>query len=277
MEYDDVDIITQEILIPKIKNLKAKIEKILNETENGRLIKEGITASIIGRPNVGKSSLLNALLQEEKAIVTDIAGTTRDIVEGQISINGILLNIIDTAGIRKTQNVIEAIGVKKSLKAIDNADLILLMINNNEKITNDIQELVEKVKNKKYLILINKNDLETKLDRKKLKVEPERIVELSILEDKGIDTLKEKITELFKIHEIEKKDPTYLSNTRSISILKKCLQRIKDIEKSIKNNVPIDIIELDIKNIWEELGKINGTNYEEELLDEMFSRFCLGK
>ena len=276
-EYDDVDIITQEILIPKIKNLKEKIEKILNETENGRLIKEGITASIIGRPNVGKSSLLNALLQEEKAIVTDIAGTTRDIVEGQISINGILLNIIDTAGIRKTQNVIEAIGVKKSLKAIDNADLILLMINNNEKITNDIQELVEKVKNKKYLILINKNDLETKLDRKKLKVEPERIVELSILEDKGIDTLKEKITELFKIHEIEKKDPTYLSNTRSISILKKCLQRIKDIEKSIKNNVPIDIIELDIKNIWEELGKINGTNYEEELLDEMFSRFCLGK
>ena len=276
-EYDDVDIITQEILIPKIKNLKAKIEKILNETENGRLIKEGITASIIGRPNVGKSSLLNALLQEEKAIVTDIAGTTRDIVEGQISINGILLNIIDTAGIRKTQNVIEAIGVKKSLKAIDNADLILLMINNNEKITNDIQELEEKVKNKKYLILINKNDLETKLDRKKLKVEPERIVELSILEDKGIDTLKEKITELFKIHEIEKKDPTYLSNTRSISILKKCLQRIKDIEKSIKNNVPIDIIELDIKNIWEELGKINGTNYEEELLDEMFSRFCLGK
>ena len=276
-EYDDVDIITQEILIPKINNLKAKIEKILNETENGRLIKEGITASIIGRPNVGKSSLLNALLQEEKAIVTDIAGTTRDIVEGQISINGILLNIIDTAGIRKTQNVIEAIGVKKSLKAIDNADLILLMINNNEKITNDIQELVEKVKNKKYLILINKNDLETKLDRKKLKVEPERIVELSILEDKGIDTLKEKITELFKIHEIEKKDPTYLSNTRSISILKKCLQRIKDIEKSIKNNVPIDIIELDIKNIWEELGKINGTNYEEELLDEMFSRFCLGK
>lgn len=276
-EYDDVDIITQEILIPKIKNLKAKIEKILNETENGRLIKEGITASIIGRPNVGKSSLLNALLQEEKAIVTDIAGTTRDIVEGQISINGILLNIIDTAGIRKTQNVIEAIGVKKSLKAIDNADLILLMINNNEKITNDIQELVEKVKNKKYLILINKNDLETKLDRKKLKVEPERIVELSILEDKGVDTLKEKITELFKIHEIEKKDPTYLSNTRSISILKKCLQRIKDIEKSIKNNVPIDIIELDIKNIWEELGKINGTNYEEELLDEMFSRFCLGK
>ena len=167
--------------------------------------------------------------------------------------------------------------MKKSLKAIDNADLILLMINNNEKITNDIQELVEKVKNKKYLILINKNDLETKLDRKKLKVEPERIVELSILEDKGIDTLKEKITELFKIHEIEKKDPTYLSNTRSISILKKCLQRIKDIEKSIKNNVPIDIIELDIKNIWEELGKINGTNYEEELLDEMFSRFCLGK
>ena len=238
---------------------------------------EYIKVAIIGKPNAGKSSLVNKVAGEERVIVSDIAGTTRDAIDTVIENAKGKFIFIDTAGIRKTHNVIEAIGVKKSLKAIDNADLILLMINNNEKITNDIQELVEKVKNKKYLILINKNDLETKLDRKKLKVEPERIVELSILEDKGIDTLKEKITELFKIHEIEKKDPTYLSNTRSISILKKCLQRIKDIEKSIKNNVPIDIIELDIKNIWEELGKINGTNYEEELLDEMFSRFCLGK
>ena len=276
-EYDDVDIITNDILIPKITNLKNKINKILKESQNGKIIKEGIKTSIIGRPNVGKSSLLNALLQEDKAIVTDIAGTTRDIVEGQISINGILLNMIDTAGIRDTEDKIEAIGVEKSLKIMDESDLVLFMINNNEELTPDIQELLSKIKNKNYLILINKNDLESKIDRNNLDIDKSRIIELSIIENKGIEELKNKIVELFNIDEIETKDPTYLSNSRSISILKKCLKRVEEIEQSLKDNLPIDMIELDIKNIWEELGTINGTTYEEELLDEMFSRFCLGK
>ena len=276
-EYDDVDIITDDVLIPKITKLKEKIKRILKESENGKIIKEGIKTSIIGRPNVGKSSLLNALLQEDKAIVTNIAGTTRDIVEGQISINGILLNMIDTAGIRQTEDIIEALGVEKSLKVMDEADLILFMLNNNEELTDDIKELLERIKDKKYLILINKNDLESKLDRSSLSVDKNRIVELSITEDKGIDELKEKIQELFNLNELETKDPTYLSNSRSISILKRCLQRVEDIEESLNNNMPIDMIELDIKNIWEELGTINGSTYEEELLDEMFSRFCLGK
>lgn len=276
-EYDDVDIMTNEILLPKINNLKTKIEKILQESKNGKIIKEGINTSIIGRPNVGKSSLLNALLNEDKAIVTDIAGTTRDIVEGQINLNGILLNIIDTAGIRKTDDKIEAIGVEKSFQMINKSDLILLMLNANEKLTKDIEDIIDKIKDKKFLIIINKIDLENKLDRSKINIPKNKIVELSILEDKGIDNLKNKIIDMFNIAEIETKDPTYLNNTRSISILKNCLKSIKEVVKGINNNLPIDMIELDIKNIWEELGKINGTYYEEELLDEMFSRFCLGK
>lgn len=276
-EYDDVDIITNEILIPKITSLKARIEKILKESENGKIIKEGIMTSIVGRPNVGKSSLLNALLEEDKAIVTDIAGTTRDIVEGQITINGILLNMIDTAGIRKTEDKIEAIGVEKSFKMIDDSELVLLMLNNNENLSNDIKEIIEKIKEKHYIAIINKIDLENKLNRDELGIPLDKIVEISVKENKGIDDLKEKIVKMFNIDELETKDPTYLNNSRSISILKRCLKSINDIEYGLKNNMPIDMIELDIKNIWEELGTINGTTYEEELLDEMFQRFCLGK
>ena len=276
-EYDDVDIITDDILIPKITNLKNKIEKILKESENGMIIKEGIKTSIIGRPNVGKSSLLNALLQEDKAIVTDIAGTTRDIVEGQISINGILLNMIDTAGIRETDDKIEAIGVEKSKKMMKESDLVLFVLNNNEELTSDIVELFNNLGNKQYIVIINKTDLEKKLNIDELNVDKSRIINMSITNNKGIDELKNKIIELFNLNELETKDPTYLSNTRSISILKKCLNSVIEIENGLKNNMPIDMIELDIRNIWETLGTINGSTYEEELLDEMFSRFCLGK
>ena len=276
-EYDDVEIITNDILVPKIKNLKDKIKAILKESENGKIIKEGIKTSIIGRPNVGKSSLLNALLQEEKAIVTNIAGTTRDIVEGQISINGIILNMIDTAGIRKTEDIIEAIGVEKSLKIMEDADLVLFMLNNNEEISEDIKELLKKINTKKYLVLINKKDLEPKIKKEDLNIDNKKIVELSIINNEGIEELKDKIIEMFNINELETKDPTYLSNSRSISILKNCLKKTEEIEESLKNNLPIDMIELDIKAIWEELGKINGSTYEEELLDETDSEFCLGK
>ena len=276
-EYDDVEIMTNEVLIPKIEKLKTKLEEILKESQNGKIIKEGINTSIIGKPNVGKSSLLNTLLEEDKAIVTDIAGTTRDIVEGQIKINGIVLNMIDTAGIRETTDKIEAIGVEKSKKIMESSDLVLLMLNNNEKISRDTKELIEMAKRKKYLLLINKIDLEKRINIEELNIDSDKIIELSVINNKGIEELKNKIIEMFNINELEVKDPTYLSNTRSISILKKCLESIIDVEQGIKNNMPIDMIELDIKNIWEQLGTINGTTYEEELLDEMFSRFCLGK
>jgi len=276
-EYDDVDIMTSEILIPKINKLKNKIIKILNESRNGRIIKDGIKTSIIGKPNVGKSSLLNALLEEDKAIVTDIAGTTRDIVEGQISINGIILNMIDTAGIRETEDKIEAIGVEKSIKIMNESDLVLFVLNNNEPITDDIRTLLNQIEGKNYIIIINKNDLERKLDLSGIPVDKSNIINMSILKNEGIDDLKAKIIEIFNISQIETTDPTYLSNARSISILESCLESINEVEIGLGNNQPIDMIELDIKDIWEKLGTINGTTYEEELLDEMFSRFCLGK
>ena len=276
-EYDDVEEMTNEVLVPKITSLKQRIEKILKESENGRIIRDGIKTSIIGRPNVGKSSLLNALLEEEKAIVTDIAGTTRDIVEGQININGIILNMIDTAGIRNTDDKIEAIGVEKSKKMMKESDLVLFVLNNNEELTEDIEELLKEVKNKNYIVLINKIDLESKLDLSKLDILEDKIVKMSIKNNQGIEDLKDKIIELFNISQIQTADLTYLNNARSISILKSCLESIIEVEKGVKNNQPIDMIELDIKDIWEKLGTINGTTYEEELLDEMFSRFCLGK
>ena len=276
-EYDDVEIITNELLIPKVSKLKEKIEKILNESKNGKIIKDGINTAIVGRPNAGKSSLLNALLDEDKAIVTDIAGTTRDIVEGQISLNGIILNMIDTAGIRETEDIIESIGVEKSKKVIKESDLVLLVLNNNEEVTEDIKEIIKEIKKKNYLVLLNKIDLDNKINLDKLDIDKDKIVKLSIINNEGIDDLKEKIIEMFNLSQIEKKDPTYLSNSRNISILKNCYKSIKDIEESLKNNQTLDIIEMDIQNIWSELGKINGTTYEEELLDEMFKRFCLGK
>lgn len=276
-EYDDVDIITNDILLPKITNLKNKINEIISESKNGKIIKDGIKTCIIGRPNVGKSSLLNALLQEDKAIVTDIAGTTRDIVEGTISIDGIVLNMIDTAGIRKTNDKIEAIGVEKSLNLMSQADLILLVLNNNSEMDKETENIIKELGNKEYLVIVNKIDLGNKLILDNTLVDKNRIVKLSVKENIGLNDLKSKIKELFNLSKIETKDPTYLTNARSLAILKKCLDSIENIEQSIKNNLPIDLLEIDIQNIWQELGKINGTTYDEELLDEMFSRFCLGK
>lgn len=276
-EYDDVQIISHEILKPKIIEIKSQIEKILKESKNGKLIKDGIKVSIIGQPNVGKSSLLNALLEEEKAIVTDIAGTTRDIVEGSINLHGIILDFIDTAGIRETSDIIEAIGVKKSREFISKADLVLLVLNNNEKLDNENIELINEIIEKNYLIIINKIDLPNKLDLINTNVDKNRVVNMSIKNNLGIEELKEKIIEIFNISQIELQDPTYLCNARSINILSTCLNSINDILTSIDDNLPIDMIEIDLKNIWEILGTINGTTYEEELLDEMFSRFCLGK
>ncbi len=276
-EYDDVTVVTNDILLPKVQAFKTKIAHILAESRNGQIIKEGIKTSIIGRPNVGKSSLLNALLDEEKAIVTDIAGTTRDIVEGEISLNGIPLHIIDTAGIRQTEDKVESIGVEKSLKTLANSDLVLLLLNNNEPLSREDEELFKQVSQKNYLVVINKCDLPNKLDISSLSIDPKRLIRMSISQGTGLDDLKNKIIELFNLGSIATADPTYLSNARCIGILENCLHKMEEIEEAIKNNQPIDMLELDIRLVWEDLGRINGTTYEEELLDEMFSRFCLGK
>ena len=272
-EYDDIEVVTNEKILPEITKIQNKLTKTIKESENGRLINEGINVGIIGKPNVGKSSLLNTLLEENKAIVTDIEGTTRDIVEGTLSLNGVILNIIDTAGIRETDNVVEQIGVEKSFEIIDKSDLIIFILNNNEPLTKEDLELYNKIKNKKHITVLNKIDLEQKIDLKKIE---EDIIKVSLI-NKNADKIKEKIIELFNLEELETADLTYLSNVRSISLLKQANTHIQNSITSINNEEPIDIVELELKQTWDKLGEITGETYTDELLDELFSRFCLGK
>lgn len=270
-EYDNEDV-TEKDVENELGNIKKKLNEIINNSENGKIIKEGIKTSIIGKPNVGKSSILNALLDEEKAIVTDIEGTTRDVVEGTLSIDGIIFNILDTAGIRDTSDTVEKIGVEKSLKLIDESDLILFVLNNNEELTTEEEKILDKLKDKNYIIIVNKIDLD-----KKLNINDNNIVYLSALNKVGIEDLKKKIKEIFNLEKLETSDLNYLTGTKNIAILKEALKSIDDVEEAIKNNMPIDMLEIDIKNIWTSLGTIIGETYSEELIDEMFSRFCLGK
>ncbi len=274
-EYEDIEEMTTKMLGERISDIEDKIKTILNKSENGKIVKEGINVALIGRPNVGKSSLLNCLLEDEKAIVTDIAGTTRDCVEGTISIDGIIVNLIDTAGIRETKDIVESIGVNKSIDLMNNSDLVLLLLNNNEELNNEDLELLDKIKNKNYLIVINKNDLDSKLDISKL--DDSKLIYISALNNEGIDELKNKIKSIFNLDKIETSDLTYLTNARSISLLKQSLNAITDIKMGIGNNLPIDMLEIDLKNVWNLLGSIIGVTYEEELIDQLFSQFCLGK
>ena len=251
------------------------MKKILEESKNAKIIKDGINTSIIGKPNVGKSSILNKLIDEEKAIVTSIEGTTRDIVEGNINIDGIALNLVDTAGIRKTDDIVENIGVQKSLDQIEKSDLILFVLDNNRCLEKSDEEILKKLKNKNYLILINKNDLSRNLETEKL--DPEKIIYISALNNEGFDELKSKIKKMFSINQIEKLDLTYLTSSRSIALLKKAYSILPSIKDGIKNNLPIDMIEIDIKEMWNILGQIIGETYEDELINKLFSQFCLGK
>ena len=272
-EYEDILVVTTDMINSSITSLEEKLIKILKEAENGKIIKNGINTLIIGRPNVGKSSLLNKLLNEEKAIVTDIEGTTRDIVEGNISLDGIELNIIDTAGIRKTDNIVEQIGVNRSLSLIDKADLIILVLNNNEKLTEDDYKLLDSTNDKKRIIFINKNDLPKNINLDIV----DNVVYGSTMQIFGINALKDKIKELFNMEEIEKGDFNYLSNARHIATIHECISVVESIKEGLKNGLPIDMLEIDIKKIWELLGNLIGESYDEELLDNLFSRFCLGK
>lgn len=272
-EYEDIEEITNEMILENIYLIEEEIKKILNKSQDMKIIKEGIKTIIIGSPNVGKSSILNKLLNEEKAIVTDIAGTTRDIVEGNIQIDGIILNIIDTAGIRKTDDIVESIGVKKSLDLIDEADLILYVLNNNQEMNQEEKEILKKINNKNHIIIVNKIDLENKIDKSLLK----EYIEISIKDDIGIDKLKNKIKEIFNLEQLDNQDLTYLSSARSISLLKKALESLESVKEGIKNKMPVDMVEIDLKQMWSLLGEIIGETYTDELIDQLFSQFCLGK
>ena len=274
-EYEDAEEITHNVLKPKLKDIKAKLLEILNESNNSKIIKEGIDVAIIGRPNVGKSSILNSLLEENKAIVTNIAGTTRDIVEGSLILAGIKINFIDTAGIRKTEDLVEKIGVDKSLATIDKADLVILVLNNNEKLLPEDQELLTKIKKKKHIIFVNKCDLSSTLTLSEdIK---NKIIRGNTIEPNGLNDLKKAIVEMFNLESFSQKDLTYLSNARQISLVKRAIKIIDEVEEQLNNEVPIDFLTVDIKNCWDLLGEIIGATYKDELIDELFSKFCLGK
>mgnify|MGYP001625258990 FL=1 len=274
-EYEDIEEFTNDQLFPMIDHVKQSILKILSESENGKLIRDGIQTSIIGKPNVGKSSLLNALLNESKAIVTDIEGTTRDIVEGTIRLDGILLHMIDTAGIRKTDDLVESIGVEKSRQLMNESDLVLFVLNNNEPMNEEEKMILKELESKNHIVVVNKIDLESYLDLKDL--EGHIVVSMSALEQKGIEELKEQMKKIFSLEKIETKDMTYLTSARSIALLRQALQSLEDLEQGLKVGYPMDILEIDLKKIWNDLGQIIGETYEEELIDQLFSQFCLGK
>lgn len=274
-EETDAEDMTHSIVLGELKKIEQSLEELLSSAKEGKIIKDGIDVAIIGRPNVGKSSILNHLLDENKAIVTNIAGTTRDIVEGSITLDGIKLNLIDTAGIRDTSDVVEKIGVDKSIEVTKNADLIILVLNNNDKLTNEDLELLKLNENVNKIIFINKCDLDSVIDESKLKDYP--VVHGNTIDTYGLDELKAKIKEMFNLSKINKSDFSYLSNARQIALVKTALESIKNAIESTKNEIPLEMIAQDISDAYSSLGEIIGATYKDELLDELFSKFCLGK
>ena len=274
-EYYDIEVVDDKLLKTTLQEEIKKLEELIKESNDKEIIKAGINTVIVGRPNVGKSSLLNALLNKEKAIVTDIAGTTRDIVEGNIFIDNIKLNITDTAGIRETENIVEKIGVEKSLSLINNADLILVVLNQNELLTKEDIEILEKTKDKTSIVILNKNDLEKKIDSELLI--GRNIVSTNTTELNGIKPLKDKIKEMFNLDKIKEINKPYLTNTRQLTLAKIALKSLVSALKSVEKNVPIDMVEIDIKNAFDSLGEIIGQTYSDEILDNLFKNFCVGK
>ncbi len=273
-EYQDELQITKQNITPMLEEIKYRLNNIIKESQNGQLIKNGINVAIIGKPNVGKSSLLNALIEEDKAIVTDIQGTTRDIIEGQIIYQGILINFLDTAGIRQTSDEIEKIGVEKSKKILAQADIAILVLNNNEKITEEEQTILKQIEQKTGFIFVNKTDLPTNLTVPSTTLP---IIKGNVINNEGIENIKKEIIKILNLENINEKDYVYITNTRQISLIKKSLTCIENVIKANQDNLPIDILAIDLKEAWDLLGQVIGESYEEELVDNIFKRFCLGK
>ena len=273
-EYNDELEVTKDLMHGYLDEINKELLKLVNGSKNGRIIKNGVNVAIIGKPNVGKSSILNSLLDEEKAIVTNIPGTTRDIVEGSITLNGVAINFIDTAGIRETEDIVEKIGVDKSKKTAENADIILFVLNNNEAISEEEKVMLEKYNNDKLIVFVNKMDLESKL------IIPENIKDIvygNTIDINGLDKLKERIAEKLNLSNIVNKDMSYLCNLREIDLVNKAYEALKNAQSNLDAGFSVDMIEIDLKSAWDYLGEIMGDSYEGELVDKIFSNFCLGK
>ena len=278
-EYDDVEEMTLQLLREKTQQVLQGIRALLNTASQGKILRDGLKTAIVGRPNVGKSSLLNVLLREEKAIVTDIAGTTRDTIEEYVNVRGVPLQLIDTAGIRETDDIVEKIGVERSRKALKEADFVLLLLNQSETLQEEDIRLLETTKGMKRIILFNKTDLPSKLSTEDIApyANEEEIVTTSMLNKEGIDKLEEKIAGYFFQGQMNERDATYLSNTRHIALLEKAEQALVEVQNGIEMEMPVDLIQIDFTRAWDLLGEITGDSVQDELLTQLFSQFCLGK
>ncbi|MFD1850994.1 tRNA uridine-5-carboxymethylaminomethyl(34) synthesis GTPase MnmE [Oceanobacillus bengalensis] len=278
-EYDDVEEMSHDMMRESTKVVHAEIEELLTVAKQGKILREGLSTAIIGRPNVGKSSLMNTLVQENKAIVTEIPGTTRDIIEEYVNVRGVPLRLVDTAGIRETEDIVERIGVERSRQVLKDSDLILFVLNYNEELTEEDLKLFEAVRGLEYIVIINKMDLEQKLDLAKVdKISDGKpIVTTSMLKEEGVDTLEKAIADTFFSGDIDTGDLTYVSNVRHIQLLKKAKQALEDAMEGIELGMPLDIIQIDVTRTWEFLGEIIGDTASDSLIDQLFSQFCLGK
>ncbi len=278
-EYDDVEDATTEFLLEQSKEIKQEINRLLDTGAQGKIMREGLSTVIVGKPNVGKSSMLNNLIQDNKAIVTEVAGTTRDVLEEYVNVRGVPLRLVDTAGIRETEDIVEKIGVERSRKALSQADLILFVLNNKEALTQEDYTLYEVVKNEDVIVIVNKMDLEQNIDINEVKdmIGNTPLIQTSMLKQEGIDELEIQIRDLFFGGEVQNQDMTYVSNSRHISLLKQARQTIQDAIDAAESGVPMDMVQIDLTRTWEILGEIIGETASDELIDQLFSQFCLGK
>jgi tRNA modification GTPase len=278
-EYDDVEEMTHHLLLDRASYVRDEIEKLLTTAKQGKILREGLSTVIVGRPNVGKSSLLNSLAQENKAIVTDIPGTTRDVIEEYVNVRGVPLRLLDTAGIRDTEDVVEKIGVERSRQVLKEAELILLVLNYGDSLTEDDEKLFTVVKDMNVIVIVNKTDLEQEIDMEKVKslAGEHPVVTTSLLKEEGIDQLENAISALFFTTGIETKDVTYVSNTRHVGLLNQAKVSVEEAITGIESGVPVDMVQIDLTRAWETLGEITGDTVHESLLDQLFSQFCLGK
>ena len=271
----EVNIDYPALVREKTQEFQALLENLLATAKRGKILREGLSTAIIGRPNVGKSSLLNNLLREEKAIVTDIEGTTRDVIEEYVNIKGVPLKLIDTAGIRDTDDVVEKIGVERSKKALEEADLVLLVLNSSEPLTEQDRTLLEISQNSNRIILLNKTDLPQAIQMEEL---PEDVIPISVLKNENIDKIEDCINQLFFDNAgLVEKDATYLSNARHISLIEKALESLEAVNQGLELGMPVDLLQVDMTRTWEVLGEITGDAAPDELITQLFSQFCLGK
>jgi tRNA modification GTPase len=278
-EYDDVEEMTHRMLKEKANYVRQEIEHLLQTSQQGKILREGLSTVIVGRPNVGKSSLLNSLVQENKAIVTDIPGTTRDVIEEYVNVRGVPLRLLDTAGIRETEDIVEKIGVERSRQVLKEADLLLLVLNYSDELTKEDEDLFDVVKGMNVIVIVNKTDLPQKVNMERIRelAHNHKLITTSLIDEKGVEELEEAIADLFFTGSIESGDMTYVSNSRHIALLDQALQAIKDVKDGIEVGTPIDIIQIDLTRTWELLGEIIGESVQDSLINQLFSQFCLGK